>query len=397
MNILILSYSNLDSDPRILRQIQALEAQATIYSAGYKPVSKNYIHHTLVRHDRFHANYPLMIRKIISLFYLHARDYLLLKVFKLYDAYYWNFFRRRSFKALSQKKDYHLIIANDIDTLPLALKIANMSNCPVWFDAHEYSPLESSENKRWMSLYSPVITAWCKKYIPKAKICSTVSSGLVTAYKELTSVDFELVLNAPSYQEHSPLECKYPIKFIHHGGAMKGRQPELMIQVFAKLPPEKYELHLMLTLNTEPYYFELVEMAKPYKNIYFHPPVPTLDICKSINQYDIGICIVPPVNLNYEFGLPNKFFEFVQARLMIFIGPLVEMARFINQYDLGIVTSSFDVDEIVESICTITSERVNQYKKNSDRSALSLSGDLSINKIQEIVKRCSYVWNSGNH
>lgn len=397
MNILILSYSNLDSDPRILRQIQALEAHATIYTAGYKPVSKDHIHHILVRHDRFHANYPLMIRKIISLFYLHARDYLLLKVLKLYDAYYWNLFRRSSFKALSQKKDYHLIIANDIDTLPLALKVADKSNCPVWFDAHEYSPLERSEDKNWMRLYSPVITAWCKKYIPQAKVSSTVSSGLVTAYKELTSIDFELVLNAPSYQEHSPLECKYPIKFIHHGGAMKGRQPELMIQVFAKLPPEKYELHLMLTLNTEPYYFELVEMAKPYKNIHFHPPVATFDICKTINQYDVGICIVPPVNLNYEFGLPNKFFEYVQARLMVFVGPLVEMARFINQYDLGIVTSSFDVDEIVDSISKITPEQVNHYKQNSDRSALSLSENLSIKKIQEIAKQCLHVWNSRNH
>lgn len=397
MNILILSYSNLDSDPRVLRQIQALSEYTNIFTAGYSPANNSFIHHRLIRHDRFHSNYPFVMRKMISLFYLHLRDHLLLRIFKKYDSYYWNYFRTKSFAVLSRQAKYDLIIANDIDTLPLSLKIADVSKCPVWYDAHEYSPLENSEDENWMQVYAPAITAWCKKFIPKATLCTTVSSGLVSEYKKLTGVDFDLVLNAPSFQNHEPHKTTYPIKFIHHGGAMKARHPELMIQAFAQLPPEKYELHLMLTLNKEPYYSELVEMAKPYKNIYFHEPVPTLDICKTINQYDVGLFLLPPVNFNYEFALPNKFFEFVQARLMIFIGPSVEMKKLVDEFDLGVVASSFDTAETVAAIAAITCDQVDSFKENVHRSAKSLSGDLSVKKIQELFKSCLYVWDRRNN
>ncbi len=248
-----------------------------------------------------------------------------------------------------------------------------------------------------MRVYAPAITAWCKKFIPKATLCTTVSSGLVSEYKKLTGGDFELVLNAPSFQQHKTRTTNYPIKFIHHGGAMKARHPELMIQVFAQLPPEKYELHLMLTLNQEPYYDELVQMAKPFKHIHFHKPVPTLDICATINQYDVGLFLLPPVNFNYEFALPNKFFEFLQARLMILIGPSIEMKKIVEEYDLGIVTPSIEIKDIVAIIHSITPDQVDKFKKNVDQSAMNLSGDLSVKKIQELFKRCLYVWDRRNH
>ena len=396
MNILILSYSHHHSDPRILRQIQALSGDAIIYTAGYGPVGAQFAHEQLVRHDRFHAGYPWVLRKLISLFYLHLRDYILLRLLKTYRFYYWNIFRIRNCHAIKKMAKYDAIIANDIDTLPMALEIARASNCGVIFDAHEYSPLENSEDLIWMRYYAPAITAWCKTYIPQATFCTTVSTGLVKEYKKLTNVDFELILNAPAFQSLIPGNAAYPLRFIHHGGAMKARHPEIMINVFSKLDPLKYELHLMLTLHKEPFYDELVNMAKPFKNIHFHDPVPTQDICRVINEYDVGIFLLPPVNFNYEFALPNKFFEFVQARLMILIGPSVEMKEFVDRYGLGMVTPGFEEADVIQMINQVTPEKVNNYKHNSDIAALPLSGENAMRNINELVKKCIYVRNRRN-
>ena len=47
----------------------------------------------------------------------------------------------------------------------------------------------------------------------------------------------------------------------------------------------------------------------------------------TLNAHDVGIHILPPVNFNNRWALPNKFFDYVQARLGVIIGPSPEMAR----------------------------------------------------------------------
>ena len=37
-------------------------------------------------------------------------------------------------------------------------------------------------------------------------------------------------------------------------------------------------------------------------------------IVRTINQFDLGVYLLPPVNFNSAHALPNKFFEFIQAR-----------------------------------------------------------------------------------
>ena len=65
------------------------------------------------------------------------------------------------------------------------------------------------------------------------------------------------------------------------------------------------------------------------------PPVKSDDVVYTINQYDIGVFLIPPVNFNYANTLPNKLFDFIQARLGIAIGPTPEMASIVDRYGNG--------------------------------------------------------------
>ncbi|MFQ8869497.1 MAG: hypothetical protein ACLR7M_00905, partial [Varibaculum timonense] len=95
---------------------------------------------------------------------------------------------------------------------------------------------------------------------------------------------------------------------------------------------------------------------------------------------------IPPFNTNARLTLPNKLFDFVQARLAVAVGPTVEMVDVVKQYNLGIVSSGFSVEQIVESLNTLTSENIAVYKQNVDAAARDLSFDKDAEVARSIIR-----------
>ena len=118
----------------------------------------------------------------------------------------------------------------------------------------------------------------------------------------------------------------------------------------------------------------------------FHDPVKPAELPKTLNQYDVGVFWIPPFNTNARLTLPNQLFDFVQARLAVAVGPTVEMVDVVKQYDLGIVSSGFSVEQIVESLNTLTSENIAVYKQNVDAAARDLSFDKDAEVARSIIR-----------
>ena len=55
-------------------------------------------------------------------------------------------------------------------------------------------------------------------------------------------------------------------------------------------------------------------MVEASERVRIVPPVLSHEVVSFIHQYDMGIFILEPINFNYTHALPNKLFEFVQAR-----------------------------------------------------------------------------------
>jgi hypothetical protein len=181
---------------------------------------------------------------------------------------------------------------------------------------------------RWES---PYLTYLAKKYIPKADACITVGYEIANKYLELTGISFDVVLNAPQYQEHlKPVTVNSNINFIHHGGAMKARNLHVMVECFLLLPVN-YHLHLLLTNSDPEYLVYLKELSKENKNIHFHDPVPTESIPDFINKFDVGLAYIPPVNFNYEYCLPNKAFLKYHSMKSLVLPPRVSFLEVVLQ------------------------------------------------------------------
>src|SRR5690606_36659821 len=138
--------------------------------------------------------------------------------------------------------------------------------------------------------------------------------------------------NTPLDQKLSPSAVDAErIRLIHHGSAIRSRHLGVIIEMMKYLD-ERFTLDFMLVETDATYIAELRRAARMDPRIRFIEPVAMQDICHRINEFDVGVFLLPPVNFNYKYALPNKFFEFIQARLAVAIGPSPEMATLLRQY-----------------------------------------------------------------
>lgn len=175
------------------------------------------------------------------------------------------------------------------------------------------------------------------------------------------------------------------IRLIHHGACIKARKLEKIIDIMAYLPQDRYELNLMLMPTETNYYDYLVQYAARYANVHFLPTVPFAKIPEFTNQFDIGVFIVNSKNISYKYSLPNKFFEFVQARLAIAVGDALEMENYIKKYGLGVFSKTNSPHALADEISKLSPHDIMQYKQNSQKYAQELSADRNIEILRNIA------------
>lgn len=303
----------------------------------------------------------------------------------LSESYYWNRAEVRSALAMLRGRSFDLVISNDIAALPLAVHLAREQ--PVLMDAHEYSPREFDDKWWWRLLFGRYHHDLCQRYLPRAAGMTTVCQGIADEYARQYGVTAEVVQNAPLMQNLRPSRTvPAHIRLVHHGAAIRSRHLEGMIEMMRHLDT-RFTLDFMLAENDAAYMRELRLLAAADPRIRFVPPVPMPEICMTLNKYDLGIYLLAPVNFNHRHALPNKFFEFIQARLAVAIGPSPEMARIVETYGLGVVAESFEPDDLAWALSKLSEADLIRYKLAADDAAGSLNYETSGRTLLALVER----------
>jgi hypothetical protein len=364
--VLISSYSNLRTDLRIQRQIRALKEKYSLITAGLESANN----HPEIPFVKLDVSVRPTAEKI--------------RTFFDYENRYWDDTRLRDYNKLVEHS-YDLVIANDVDTLPLAVRLKKDKGCRIYFDAHEYHPLEFDDNFLWRATQKKFKTYLCREYLRYADRMSTVSQGIAEEYKKVFGVSSMVIRNASAYMALEPRRVNTPIRLVHHGGAMKERNLDLMMDVAAALGND-YTLTFILIPSNKRYIAELKEKAKSHSNVFFEEPVSQDVLASKLNTFDIGIYLLKPTSFNNKFALPNKIFDFIQARLCIAIAPSPEMADLIRRYNLGVISNDFTVQTLKQAILSLSREQIYAYKLNAHKSARELSSDAELEKIRGIVQ-----------
>lgn len=196
---------------------------------------------------------------------------------------------------------------------------------------------------------------------------------------------FHLFRSLPSKSSHTYTQLKSDqIRMVHHGGALRNRKLEKMIEIIQKLD-DSFSLDLYLTADQK-YIQELKNKASNCPRVRFCDPVGFHEIIPMLRNYHIGLYYSEPTSFNNLHCLPNKLFEFIQAGLMVAIGPSPDMAEIVHKYQCGIVADTFTVESMVSALSQLTNRKIVEYRKNSLMAASILNYEEESKKLDEILK-----------
>lgn len=370
-HVLVLSPSALATDPRVQRQLRLLLPEYRVTAAGFSDPeldSVNYV--SLVEGGVSRSPRVTRLARLAT---------------RKFDSYYNSLPWVQRARQVLSGKSFDLIIANDGESWPLALELRGSSR--VLFDAHEYTPREFEHAWWWRMFYQPYKFSLCEKNLARADGMLTVCPGIAEEYTRVFGVHPVVVRNVPEAATVSPSTVGPDrVRMIHHGGANPARKIENMITMIDALD-ERFTLDLMLVPSDPGYVAHLRRLAATRPRIRFLEPVPMRDISRTINGYDLGLYLLEPNSFNNRHALPNKFFEYIQARLGVAIGPSPEMARIIQAQGCGVVAGDFQPSSLARALQGVTRDQLITWKEHADIAARQLCWEMESAILRGEVER----------
>ncbi|MGI8392671.1 hypothetical protein [Leucobacter sp. W1038] len=360
--ILIVSFTDIGRDPRAIKQVRAALEVGQVTTCSFGPSPHPDVEHIQLDPAGFYATGRLM-----QFLDTQARER---------EAFAWSYRRIpyvRQAAAALRGRTFDAAIANNADAARLVT--GRVPRNALHVDLHEYFPglvfddgtEEAHRQQRYLN--------WLHDRAVRGVSSTSVVSPLIAEqYREL-GIDPTVVTNAGPSWELAASPVSTPIRYVHSGNSQPGRGLRRTMRAIARAKRD-VTLDLYLVPNDPLFHRGLVDLAAQLGDrITIHPAVPQAEIVPTLNQHDVGIFVLPPTTLNSKYVLPNKFFDFVQARLGVLTGPSPEMAGLVTRHQLGRVTSGFEEDDIVAAVESFDASEVGAAKLASARAAAELSGD----------------------
>src|SRR5258706_5128847 len=147
-----------------------------------------------------------------------------------YEAVYWRDARVQRCAAELRDIPFDCIVANDVATLPLALRLA--AGRKVIFDAHEYCPREYEDRLGWRVFFQRYMDYLCRTCLPRVDAMLTVCEGIASEFQRVYGVAPAVVTNTSDYHPVTPsASSSDSIRMAHHRAAAPPRKIENMTRV----------------------------------------------------------------------------------------------------------------------------------------------------------------------
>jgi hypothetical protein len=370
--VLVLAFSFLNRDSRVGRQIKFIKDAYEVTALGFSTPEIDDV-------DFIQTEYQVksLKDKVLLAVKLKTADF---------EKIYWSDPIIQSAQRKLRERHFDLVIANDIEALPLACFVARKCEAKVFLDAHEYKPREYDDSFVFRFLYQKYWEYFCTAYLPYVDAMTTVCQPIAREYEKTYGVTCEVVTNAPFFSALEPSKIDGGlIQIIHHGTTNRSRKLENMVSLLDQLH-ERFRLDFMLVNNNPKYLEKLRNLARKTGRVNFIDPVSVTTIAEAINKYDMGLYFLKASGFNNTMALPNKLFEFIQGRLAIAIWPSPEMAPIVKKYKCGVVSEEFSVQSMAKILNSLSSKDIMQFKQNSHVAALELCAEKNKETVLSIVR-----------
>lgn len=284
----------------------------------------------------------------------------------------------------------NLLIANDLDTLPANYLVSRIKRIPLIYDSHEYfTEVPELQNRKIVK----GIWKWIEKRIfPNLKYIYTVSQSIADLYKEEYNREVKVVrnlslgwkpVNKPSKSELGIAEGKR-ILILQGSGINIERGAEEAVEAMLYV-----ENAILLIIGEGDVMDQLKKSADQMDlsgKILFINKMPYAKLLEYTSLGDVGLTLDKDTNLNYRYSLPNKLFDYIQARVPVLASKLVEVEKIIRNYKIGELIDSHEPKHIAEKLNFMldSEDKRREWKKNLERAAEELCWENEEGKLIEI-------------
>jgi glycosyltransferase involved in cell wall biosynthesis len=367
---LVLSFSPIIRDPRVLRQIRWLAESA-------EPNFELSVFGLQSFPNFPYGNYTqLELRGLVW----RLISYLLFSSQNRQKIALRTFFQSNELAGIALGR-YSYVILNDLDFVGLdeLFEACAKSKTPVYVDLHEYF-FDFGGSAIYRFLHTRYYQWLLKKL--QARVLSgifTVSEDISDLYAKKLSIRPVAIMNIPEkpkiHRLENSKELGEKIQLLYHGAAGKGRGIFRIIRAMKEVRQE-FNLNLILVgSRSQVKIYRLVAVLLGLRSrVTFHEPVGFHSISNILSRFDVQVIFYhPPHSTNEKFSLPNKFFESASAGQAIIVGNSPSMRSLVEEFDAGWVVKGWTPANLAETINSMTREDLIRKKQN----AVNLSNKLS--------------------
>ncbi len=294
-------------------------------------------------------------------------------LFKKGFLFYAEYNLRLFFKLLFFKKD--VLLANDLDTLLPNYFISKLFNIKLVYDSHELFT-EVPE-----LIARPLVkNIWLRieKYIfPKLKNVYTVNYKIGSYYYEKYRVPVKIIRNVAPKLKNIKVNKSL-------SNNLKGANKMLILQGTGINMDRGAEeaVKMMQYLNDVILYIigggdilnelnDLICKNKLENKLFIKNEMPYKDLLEYTKIADLGLNLDKGTNLNYEYSLPNKVFDYIQCQIPILSSNRTVVSDLITSNDIGIVTKTHNPKKLADIVNSIFIDkyRYSIWKKNLKKAA----------------------------
>ena len=311
------------------------------------------------------------------------KTYRMRLLFKKSFLFYAEYNVRLFLKLLFVRKD--ILLANDLDTLLPNFLISSLFGKKIVYDSHElFTEVPELVHR------PSVQNVWLRieKFIfPKLKNVITVCDSIAKYYNDKYKVSVLVIRNLPS-QNNQIVKSKLPFdtngkKIVLYQGALNvGRGLELLIDSMLLL--NDWLLVIVGEGDIMDSLKEKVVINKVSSKVKFMGRLLPEDLNKITPIATVGVSLEEDLSLSYHFALPNKLFDYIQAKVPVLVSNLPEMSSVVKAYKVGEVLKERTPENLAKQLIEIA--KVNNSEWNFDDTIAVLNWENESKKLKEIYQ-----------
>lgn len=277
---------------------------------------------------------------------------------------------------------FDLLLANDLDTLLANHMAAKFKEKNIIYDSHEYfTEVPELEGRAFAKNTWLKIENMC---LPKAKRMYSVNDSIANLYREKYSRKVDVIRNVPPVfnskvenvnqeKERLGLPTDKKLLIVQGTGINIDRGVEEVVQSMQFVNDA-----VLLIIGSGDVLDILKQMVidlNLQSRVKFIAKVPFEELAIYTSLCDVGLTVDKDTNMNYRYSLPNKIFNYVQAGIAVLASDLIEVARIVREFRVGVIIKNHDPKHIAETINALISDedKLIEFKKNSMHAANTLT------------------------